>query len=64
MATSGNARRRYRPRREALRALRNAQTRAGHHTDPVRQAATLRRGNATAQAWLNGTHPKLAGTAS
>jgi hypothetical protein len=57
MATSP---RQYRPRREANRALANAVTRASRHTDPAKQAATLRRGIATAQAWLNGTHHKLA----
>jgi hypothetical protein len=61
MATS---QRQYRPRREANRALANAVTRAKRHAergDWERAFMALRRGIATAQAWLNGTHPKLAG---
>ena len=49
----------YSPRRQALRALRNAATRAAQHEDPREQAATLARGNARAIMWLDGTHPKL-----
>jgi hypothetical protein len=45
-------------RKWALRALRNARTRAAAKTDPAEQAATLLRGNKTAASWLDGTHPK------
>jgi hypothetical protein len=49
-------------KRQARRALANAITRADSHSeDPLRQLATLHRGIATAQSWLDGTHPKLAG---
>lgn len=52
--------RRVSPKREALRALRNAETRASKHEDPAKQAATWQAGVTTACAWLDGTHPKLA----
>lgn len=52
--------RRVSPKREAQRALRNAETRASKHQDPVKQAATLQAGITTALSWLDGTHPKLA----
>jgi hypothetical protein len=50
------------PKREARRALENAKTRAEAktETDPLQAYATLLRGVATAQSWLDGTHPKLA----
>lgn len=46
--------------REARRALANARTRAAKHTDPAKREACLLRGIATATAWLDGTHSKLA----
>ena len=45
--------------RQARKALANAETRAAQHEDPAAQAATLRRGIATAKRWLDGTHPRL-----
>jgi hypothetical protein len=47
-------------RRQAIRALRNAQTRADKKATAEEREATLRRGEATAISWLNGTHEKLA----
>jgi len=47
-------------KREASRSLRNALTRADAHTDAAKREACLRAGTATALAWLDGTHPKLA----
>jgi hypothetical protein len=45
---------------EARRALRNAITRANAKDTPEEREVTLRRGIATAQKWLDGTHEKLA----
>lgn len=48
------------PRRQARRALANAVTRAAAKQDPAEALLTLLRGIATANSWLDGTHPKLA----
>lgn len=47
-------------KRQARRALANAVTRAAAKTDPAEANATLLRGIATAESWLDNTHPKLA----
>jgi hypothetical protein len=52
--------RRVSPRRQALRALRNAETRAAQKTSDREALLTLQRGCETARSWLDGTHPKLA----
>jgi hypothetical protein len=45
-------------KKQAIRALKNAQTRAAKKADPAKQAATLRAGMTTAISWLDGTNPK------
>lgn len=42
----------------AIKALRNAQTRAKQHSDAADQLKTLERGIATAVRWLDGKHPQ------
>ena len=59
MATS-TAGRPISPRRQARRALRNAVTRAETKPTAEEKVTTLLRGIATAQAWLDGSHKKLA----
>lgn len=51
--------RRVSVKRQARRALANAKTRAAKKTDPAEANATLLAGIATAESWLDGTHPKL-----
>jgi hypothetical protein len=51
------------PKRQARRAIRNAVTRAAKHAEDgdFEQAyRTMCAGAATAEEWLDGTHPKLA----
>jgi hypothetical protein len=45
--------------RRAITALLNAYTRAEKHQDREQVLKTLARGKATANQWLNGTHPKI-----
>jgi hypothetical protein len=52
--------RRVNVRRQALRALRNADTRAAAHTDPAKKLACYQAGNRTAASWLDGTHHLIA----
>ena len=57
---SPKPRKRYAPKSQARRALRNAVSRAAKHDSPEAKAATLSAGISTALAWLDGTHSKLA----
>jgi hypothetical protein len=43
----------------AYKALAQAVTKSGVHKDPAKQVQTLKRGIATAQRWMDGTHEKL-----
>ena len=44
-------------KKQAIRALKNAQTRAAHKAGPAKQAATLQRGLTTVISWLDGHEP-------
>lgn len=57
MRTPGG--KKFSPRRQALRALRIAETKADKKSDPREASLTRQRGARTAIMWLDGTHPKL-----